>query len=68
MEAVEYRALFSRDINNYIAVKTDGSTKNKGAYANPWAEKHPSIFRMHKNPTTTVCIEAAEKYLVGGAP
>ena len=62
-EEAEYAALYSRDINNYIAIKKDGSTKNKGAFANPWADTTPSIFRMHKNPTTTVCIEAVEKYL-----
>jgi len=65
-EAVEYKALYSRDINNYIALKTDGKTKNKGAFANPWSEKYPSIFRMHKNPTTTICIEAVECFLRDG--
>ena len=28
-----YSALYSRDVNNYIAVKTDGSVKRKGEYA-----------------------------------
>jgi hypothetical protein len=64
-EEAEYAALYSRDINNYIAIKKNGSTKNKGAFANPWADTASSIFRMHKNPTTTVCIEAVEKYLQG---
>ena len=67
-EAVEYQALYSRDINNYIAVKPNGKTKNKGTYANPWAESPPSIFRMHKNPTTTVCIEAVQQYLINRTP
>lgn len=65
-EATEYRAIYSRDVNSYIAIKTNGSTKNKGAYSNPWAEKNPSIFRLHKNPVTTICIEAAQCYLVEG--
>ena len=65
-EAVQYKALYSRDINNYIALKTDGKTKNKGVFANPWSEKFPSIFRMHKNPTTTICIEAVECFLRDG--
>ena len=65
-EDVQYKALYSRDINNYIALKTDGKTKNKGAFANPWSEKYPSIFRMHKNPTTTICIEAVECFLRDG--
>lgn len=67
-EATEYRALYSRDVNNYIAIKPDGTTKNKGAYGNPWAEKYPSIFRMHKNPVATICIEAAQRYLIEGVP
>jgi hypothetical protein len=67
-EAVEYDALYSRDVNNYIAFKKSGGSKNKGAYANPWADKTESIFRLHKNPTTTICIEAVEKYLVDGTP
>lgn len=65
-EDVQYKALYSRDINNYIALKLDGKTKNKGAFANPWSEKYPSIFRMHKNPTTTICIEAIECFLRDG--
>lgn len=67
-EAVEYTALYSRDINNYIAVKKDGGTKNKGAYGNPWKETPPSIFRMHKNPTATICIDAVEQYLISKTP
>ena len=34
-EGTIYKSLYSRDVNNYIAVKEDGSTKCKGAYANP---------------------------------
>ena len=67
-EATEYRALHSRDVNSYIAVKLDGKTKNKGAYNNPWSETYPSIFRLHKNPVTTVCIEAAQRYLIDAIP
>ena len=66
-DCVEYTALYSRDVNNYIAVKKNGSTKNKGAFANPWKD-YNSIFRLHKNPTTTVCIEAVENYLINGVP
>jgi DNA polymerase elongation subunit (family B) len=36
-EETEYKALFSRDVNNYIAVKHDNSCKLKGTYSNPWA-------------------------------
>lgn len=67
-EEAQYAAVYSRDVNNYIAVKADGTTKNKGAYNNPWADKKPSLFRLHKNPTNTICVEAVEKFLVQGVP
>lgn len=67
-EETEYDALFSRDVNNYIAVKPDGKTKTKGAYANPWSDKKLSIFRFHKNPMATITIDAALKYLTESAP
>jgi len=67
-EATEYKAVYSRDVNNYIAIKTDGKTKNKGAFGNPWAESFASIFRLHKNPVTTICIEAAQQFLIDGTP
>jgi hypothetical protein len=67
-EETVYRALYSRDVNNYIAVKEDGTTKNKGAFANPWASKKNSAERLHKNPTGTICVEAVEAYLTKGIP
>jgi hypothetical protein len=82
-EETRYLALYSRDVNNYIAVKqtevknADGSvtwkeepdgTKNKGAYANPWAKPKEPAMRLHKNPTTTICVEAVEEFLVKGTP
>lgn len=35
LEQVEYKAMWIRDVNNYIALKTDGTTKLKGAYGYP---------------------------------
>lgn len=32
LEFVDYKALYQRDVNNYIWVKSDGKTKRKGAY------------------------------------
>lgn len=57
-EATHYRALYSRDVNNYIAIKTDGSAKLKGAYA-------PA--GLQKNPTNEICAEAAREFLKTGA-
>lgn len=33
MERTDYSALYSRDVNSYIAIKTDGEVKAKGAYS-----------------------------------
>lgn len=79
-EETRYLALYSRDVNNYIAVKqkfdkaskqwlevADG-TKCKGAYANPWASKENLAMRLHKNPTTTICVEAVERFLIDKVP
>ena len=82
-EETRYMGLYSRDVNNYIAIKQkecyteDGiqyweevcdGTKKKGAYANPWASSENRAFQLHKNPTCTICVEAVEKYLIEGVP
>jgi hypothetical protein len=48
-EETRYRALYSRDVNNYLAVKEDGGVKTKGIFASPG---------LMKNPTTTICADA----------
>ena len=58
-EGTDYSALYSRDVNNYIAVKPDGSVKTKGAYA---------FEGLQKNATNTVCVKAAIAYLTKGTP
>ena len=67
-EETEYSALYSRDVNNYIAVKPNGRTKTKGAYSNPWNDPKAAIFRFHKNPTSSICVEAAVEYITKGTP
>jgi hypothetical protein len=68
-----YSALYSRDVNNYIAVKTDGDVKFKGAFANPWQHGKKwsipnSIWRFHKNPQNTICTEAVIELLTDRIP
>lgn len=58
-EATYYRALYSRDVNNYIAIKPDGGFKLKGAYA-------PA--GLQKNPTNEICTGSVVKFLVDGTP
>lgn len=67
-EATQYRALYCRDVNNYLAVKPDGTVKTKGAYSNPWPDPKLAIFKLHKNPQNQICIEAIEALLVRGVP
>lgn len=56
-EATEYRAIYSRDVNNYVALKQSGGYKAKGAYA-------PST--LAKNPNNEIVIDAAIRYLIDG--
>lgn len=41
-EGTPYAALWSRDVNNYVAVKPDGKVKTKGAYATDGLAKNPN--------------------------
>lgn len=58
-EETEYKALYSRDVNNYIAVKPDGSAKAKGVYG---------PVSLSKNPQNPICAEAVIAYLTKGVP
>ena len=55
--------MYSRDVNNYIAVKPNGKAKTKGAYLIP-----EGIFRFHKNPTNEIAREAAIEWLTKKTP
>lgn len=56
-EETPYRAIYSRDVNNYIALKPDGGVKLKGAYAQE---------SLAKNPVNAIAIEAAVRWLRDG--
>jgi hypothetical protein len=59
LERTDYNKMVIRDVNSYIAVKLDGSLKNKGAY-------EYKDLPHHKNQSALVIKMAAEKYLVEG--
>jgi hypothetical protein len=40
-EETRYRSLYSRDVNNYIAIKENGSAKTKGVFATSSIAKNP---------------------------
>lgn len=70
-ELSEYLRLNSRDVNNYIAIKPDGTTKGKGVYANPWVDGGDSkkkYERLSKNPQNSICVDAIEALFVKGVP
>lgn len=58
-EYTDYRALAMKDVNNYIAVKTDRSLKIKGIYA---------PLSLSKNPTAGVCAASVGQWLSKGTP
>jgi hypothetical protein len=62
-EAVNYRAICMRDVNNYIALPLDESKppKLKGCYARP-----VPVATSWPNPTGEVCIDALADYLAYG--
>lgn len=60
LEQVEYVKMIISDVNAYIAVKTDGSTKRKGRYEHD--------LELHQNHSALVVPKVAEQVLVHGKP
>ena len=49
LERTDYAAIASRDVNNYLAVKPDGSTKGKGVFAQASLSKNPDTLIVYKS-------------------
>jgi hypothetical protein len=62
-EETRYAALYSRDVNNYIAVKEDGSCKVKGAYSERGSALNSPL---SKNPECLICSDAVQAFLTVG--
>ena len=58
-EETRYTALYSRDVNNYIAIKPNGDIKKKGVLGDA---------SLTKTPSGEICSKAVVKYLVNGTP
>ena len=58
LEETHYRSMYIRDVNNYMAILTDGSVKRKGAYE--------YIRGWSQNQSMLVVRKAAEAHLVSG--
>lgn len=60
-EETRYKALYSRDVNSYLALKENGKWKTKGAYGDGGGP-------LWKNPQARICSTAAQAYLRDGKP
>lgn len=59
LERTDYVAIASRDVNNYLAVKPDGSSKGKGCFASGG---------LQKNPDQPIIYDAVAAYIATGEP
>lgn len=66
-EDTHYASIHSRDVNNYIAIKTDGKVKTKGIFAAS-GRGLPAAAGLKKNPDVDVCSQAVVAYLTKGMP
>ena len=64
LESVEYKAMYIRDVNNYIAEKNDGTLKRKGKYC--YKLDPGNEMDWHQNLSALVVPMAAEAALVRG--
>lgn len=64
-EETEYQAVYSRDVNNYIAIKKDGNIKTKGTYSEKGSAGDSPLSR---NPEAFVATDAAIAFLAVGTP
>ena len=62
-EETRYAALYSRDVNSYIALKEGGGVKLKGAYAEP-----EPVASSWPSPHMQICVTAVCEYLEHGIP
>ena len=63
MERSEYSALYSRDVNNYFAIKKNGKIKTKGCFGPPAVSNLEA-----KNPQDEICNDALFAYVQHGTP
>ena len=66
LESVMYSKMIIKDVNNYIAVKTDGGVKRKGAAF--IYKVVPGELELHKNFSMLIVPKALEAYFVNNIP
>lgn len=63
-ESAFYKGLYSRDVNNYVALKQDGGVKLKGVFSSKLDPKNYDPLK--KNPQFEICQEAVVNFLRNG--
>lgn len=68
LEDANYKSMLIRDVNNYIAVGTDGKCKLKGAYWTPDSKDYIGTIggAWHKNFSNIVSVRAAVENMLNG--
>jgi hypothetical protein len=64
-EETRYRSIYSRDVNNYVAIKENGEHKSKGTYSEKGSAGNTVL---SKNPETLICNDALIAFLRDGTP
>ena len=69
-EETKYEAVYSRDVNAYIAIKSKDEIKGKNILYDPWRGKtaKDAYWRFQKNPNLQICVEAIELLLTLRVP
>lgn len=67
LEYADYSKMVVRDVNNYIAISTDGKVKKKGVFETELSlEEGLKGVQWHKNPSNMIVRKAATEYFVNG--
>lgn len=64
-EETRYKSIWSRDVNNYIAIKEDNTTKVKGCYSEVGSALNS---RLSKNPECQIISDAVQAFLAHNKP
>jgi len=69
-EETKYKAIYSRDVNAYMAIKTNDEIKGKNVYYDPWRGKSAKdrYWTFQKNVNTQICVKAIEDLIIKNVP
>lgn len=69
-EETKYEAVYSRDVNAYMAIENKNKVKGKNIFYDPWRGKSAKdrYWRFQKNPQCQICVEAVEQLITKAIP